>query len=78
MRIRTYNNVGSKERKADWIDNKVKAWDANISQMAEVECRQPQLAYIGLQRSLQAKWLFVQWVTADTQDRFSPLDCAIT
>ena len=46
--------------------------------MAEVVRRQPQEAYIGLQRPLQAKWLFVQMVTANTQDRFSPLDRAIT
>ncbi len=70
--------MGSKEHKSDWIEEKVEAWDASISKMAEVARRQPQAAYIGLQRLLQAEWLFVQRVTAHTQEHFSPLDQAIT
>ena len=53
-------------------------WDASISQMAAVGHRQLQAAYIGLQSLLQAKWLFVQCVTAHIQERFSPLDRVIT
>ena len=56
----------------------MEAWDANISWMAEVARHQPHEAYIVLQRSLQAKWIFVQQVTAYTQECFSPLDHAIT
>ena len=44
--------VGSKEREADWLEDKVATWDTNICQMVEVEHYQPQSAYIGLQRSL--------------------------
>ena len=41
--------------------------------MAEVAHFKPQLVYIGLQCSLQAKWLFVQRVTADMHEQFLPL-----
>ena len=46
--------------------------------MSAVAYHQPQAAYIGLQRSLQAELLFVQRVTVHTQERFSPLGRVIT
>ena len=65
--------VGLREQEMDWIKEKLAAWDTNISWMAEVAHFKPQLAYIGLQRSLQAKWIFVQRVTADMHEQFLPL-----
>ena len=38
---------------------------------------QPQAAYAGLQKSLQAKWQYLQRVTANILDKFDPLTKAI-
>ena len=46
--------------------------------MATVSERQPQSAYVGIQRSLQAEWLFLQRVTDNTDELFDSMDESMT
>jgi hypothetical protein len=51
--------VGSEKMLERWIAPKVDEWVAGIGKLAEVVCRYPQSACVGLVHCLQAEWQYV-------------------
>ena len=68
-----------RESKAEkiWMARKVAGWAESVVTPAGVSRKYPQYAYSGLQKSLQQKWVFVQWVNPGIGDPFGPVEKAL-
>ena len=64
------------EREADarWIQENVEGWTESVRTLSGVSCKHPQSAYVGLQKSLQQEWAFMQRVTPVIGDAFGPVE----
>ena len=45
--------IGAEESKIQWIENKIAGWSEGVTKLTKVADRNPQSAYVGLQRSYQ-------------------------
>ena len=52
--------LGAEQR---WVQTKVEGWAESVKNLAGVARKHLQSAYVGLQKSLQQEWEFVQRVT---------------
>ena len=52
--------MGSMEELEEWVRTKVEAWAHEVSILAKIAKRYPQLAYAGLGVSLQPEWQYLQ------------------
>ena len=68
------------EGQEEWIEKKIDGWVNSIKKLAEISCFIPQSTFVGLQRSLQHEWVFVQRVTdfENSPEKFRRLEVAIS
>ena len=69
--------LGETSTRDQWLKNKISDWVFGVQELARVAQSYPQTAYAGLQKSLQQEWQYLQRVTADIADHFSPIEKAI-
>ena len=55
--------VGNRAAEDSCLADKVRGWTESVKNLSGVARKQPQSSYAVLQKSLQQKWAFVQWVT---------------
>ena len=55
--------IGDTGTQVGWLSHKVQYWACGVKTMAGVLCKQLQAAYMGLQKSLQQEWTFVNCET---------------
>eukprot|EP00978_Attheya_sp_CCMP212_P028313 scaffold97435_cov93-Attheya_sp.AAC.3 len=63
--------VGARVEMKEWIGEKADEWTAGIKAIAKVAPQFPQMAYAGIQKSLQQEWQFVQRVINGIGGEFS-------
>ena len=52
----------------------MEGWAEFVRTLARVACKHPQSTYVGLQKSLQQEWAFMQRVTPGIGDAFGPVE----
>jgi hypothetical protein len=62
--------IGEAHEQQDWIRKKTVSWVAAIHELSLVAEKYPQVAYAGLQKSLQQEWQFLQHVMQDLDEEF--------
>ena len=60
--------------KFDSLQKKVQEWLDCLGELSKVAEKEPLAAFVGLTRSLQCEWNFVQRVVKDTSQLFAPLE----
>jgi hypothetical protein len=63
--------IGEDEYQDQWIEVKVSNWELCIQQLSSITGAYPHSVYAGIQKLVQAKWIFVQWVVRDIGNKFS-------
>ena len=66
--------VGERAVEVIWIQEKVEGWEESVRTLAGVARKNLQSAYVGLQKSLQQEWAFMQQVTPGIGDAFGPVE----
>ena len=66
--------IGADEGKIRFTTKKVQEWLDCLGELSKVAEKEPQAALVGLTRSLQCEWNFVQRVVKDTSQLFAPLE----
>ena len=56
---------------------KIKGWTESVDILAGVAQKHPLSAYVGLQKSLQQEWEFVQQLTLGVGNSFGPVETAL-
>ena len=69
--------LGSRKALERWLQPQIDDWVYGVKRLAMVARRYPQTAYAGLVKSLQCEWQFVQRVTRDAAQLFTPIEEAI-
>jgi hypothetical protein len=69
--------VGSEAMLERWLDPKVKKWVAEVEILARIATRFPQMAYVGLASSLQAKWQYICRVIPGAEHYLGRIETAI-
>ena len=59
------------------LEEKVEGWVALVRTLLGVARKHLKTSYAGLEKSLQQEWAFVQRVTPDIGDAFSPVEYAL-
>ena len=59
------------------VGRKIKWWEESVETLAGASRKHLQSAYVGLQKSLQHEWAFVQRVNPDIGDAFVPAEKAL-
>ena len=59
------------------MKSQTKGWATGVDLLVMVAKHSPQVAYTGLQKSLQQEWWFLQWVVPGHGDLFAPVEQAI-
>jgi hypothetical protein len=62
--------IGDDPNQQAWIQKKTSSWVAAIHELSLVVEKYLQIAYAGLQKSLQQEWQFIQQVTKDLNGEF--------
>jgi hypothetical protein len=70
--------IGSQADRGLWVQEKVSFWTSAVTDLAFAALSHPQTAFVGLQKSLQHKWQFIQRVIDDIGDCFFNIKEAIT
>ena len=66
--------IGSDEGKIRFTFKKIQEWLDCLGELSKVAEKESQAALVGLTRSLQSEWIFVQRVVKDTSQLFAPLE----
>lgn len=69
--------IGDKSLKNDWAFEKNDLWSNALVELSKVAIQFPQAAYVGIQKSLQDEWQFVQRTTPGLSNQFPPLEDVI-
>ena len=69
--------IGGKEDVHQWLKQKIESWIGSVKKISNVAKTQPQAAFTGFTKSLQAEWAFIQQVMVDSEENFCPLREAI-
>ena len=69
--------IGGKEDVHQWFKQKIESWVGSVKKISNVAKTQPQAAFTGFTKSLQAEWAFIQRVMVDSEENFRPLREAI-
>jgi hypothetical protein len=69
--------IGEAPDQQAWIQEKTASWVSVIRELALVAEKYPQVAYAGLQKSLQQEWQFLQRVTKNLAEEFGAIEEAI-
>ena len=69
--------IGEPENQEAWIKPQIDGWVRGVEKLAKVAKRYPQTAYVGLTKSLQAEWQYIQRVTPDIGPHFERIEAAI-
>ena len=70
--------IGTEESKMEWVRGKVEKWAEHVRSLSVVARSSPHCAFVGLQKSLQSEWIHLQRVTGGIDDKFMPIEDAIT
>jgi hypothetical protein len=62
--------IGEGPNQKAWIQEKTANWVTAIHELSWVAEKYQQVAYAGLQKSLQQEWQFLQQVTKDLNEKF--------
>ena len=62
--------IGETDLRDEWIQQKTNDWAHATKELASVAMNFPQLAYAGMQRSLQHEWQFIQCVVPQISEKF--------
>ena len=52
--------IGGKEDVDQWFKEKIECWVGSVKKISNVAKTQPQAAFTGFTKSLQAEWAFIQ------------------
>ena len=66
--------MGAEEVQALRLENKVGGWQYLVEIVDRVVCKHPYTAYVGLQKSLQQEWVFLQRITLYIGKAFHPVE----
>jgi hypothetical protein len=69
--------IGELDACSKWIQEKVNDWAWATKELAAVAMAFPQLAYAGMQKSLQHEWQFVQCVVPDIGKKFEAVKVSL-
>ena len=69
--------IRDREVEGSWLEAKIKGWTEFMAILAGVAQKHPQSAYVGLQKSLQQEWAFMQRVNLGVSDSFGPVETAL-
>ena len=66
--------IGSKEYKEQYVNNKIKKWMEDVSQLSLIAKEEPQTALSTFNTGLSQRWKFIQQTVSDTKILFEPLE----
>ena len=66
--------IGSKEYKEQYVNNKIKKWMADVSQLSLIAKEEPQTALSAFNTGLSQRWKFIQRTVSDPKILFEPLE----
>eukprot|EP00978_Attheya_sp_CCMP212_P005533 scaffold12431_cov57-Attheya_sp.AAC.8 len=69
--------IGEAAPQEEWVRGKTDAWATAVTTIAKVCQHYPQLAYAGLQKSLQQEWQFLQRVTDGISTEFESVKSSL-
>ena len=69
--------IGEAAPQEEWVREQTSAWADAVTTLAKVCKRYPQLAYAGLQKSLQQEWQFLQRVTDGISTEFQAVESSL-
>ena len=69
--------IGEAAPQEEWVREQTAAWAVAVTTLATVCKRYPQLAYAGLQKSLQQEWQFLQRVTDGISTEFQAVESSL-
>eukprot|EP00978_Attheya_sp_CCMP212_P001429 scaffold3002_cov64-Attheya_sp.AAC.2 len=69
--------IGEAAPQEEWVRDKTDAWATAVTTLAKVCKCYPQLAYAGLQKSLQQVWQFLQRVTDGISTEFESVESSL-
>jgi hypothetical protein len=69
--------IGEAAPQEEGVRGKTDAWATAVTTLAKVCKRYPQLAYAGLQKSLQQEWQFLQRVTDGISTEFESVESSL-
>jgi hypothetical protein len=69
--------IGTPEARSAWLEPKIQAWIDGIHTLARAARHFPQSAYVGLAKSLQSDWQYLQRVLPDCSVGFEPVEEAL-
>jgi hypothetical protein len=69
--------IGEAAPQEEWVRGKTNARASAVTTLAKVCKRYPQLAYAGLQKSLQQEWQFLQPVTDGISTEFESVESSL-
>ena len=62
--------IGELDACDEWIQEKINDWAWAMKELAAMAMAFPQLAYAGMQKSLQHEWQFIQCIVPDIGEKF--------
>lgn len=69
--------LGTKEKKLEWVRERVEEWTTGVKALAKVCSKEPQHAYCALVKYMQHEWQYIQRVIPGIENEFGPLQEAI-
>eukprot|EP00978_Attheya_sp_CCMP212_P044435 scaffold310359_cov63-Attheya_sp.AAC.2 len=69
--------IGEEAPQEEWVGKQTAAWAVAVTTLAKVCKRYPQLAYAGLQKSLQQEWQLFQQVTDGIRTDFQAIESSL-
>ena len=66
--------IGYNESKHDWLEERTKTWEQNITKIGKTVVKHPQGSYTAVVPSIQLERIFLQCVTKNTVDAFAGVE----
>ena len=69
--------IGDADAERGWLQEKIRGWTESVKLLAGFSHKNPKSAYVGLQKSLQQEWAFLQRVKPGVGDTFGLVEEAL-
>ena len=69
--------IGTADTQSAWVNESVEKWTEAVRSMSAVAEHYPQTTFVGMAKSLQQEWQFLQRVTNGSDLDFAPLEDAL-
>ena len=69
--------IGTADTQSAWVNESVEKWTEAVRSMSAVAEHYPQTTFVGMAKSLQQEWQFLQHVTNGSDLDFAPLENAL-